>query len=252
MKKILLAVVIAWFGVSLSQTAFAKDRDNNSPGPTGGPGTNWENPPGPQGGPGASPNFRRLYRGNNPPGPMGGPGTNWENPPGPMGGPGASSNQPPFGEQGFDQWFESHPELKQKMDLNGDGTVDQTERDQAREKFQEKKKAWIEEHSEMKKKLDANGDGVIDQAERKAAHEAWQEAHPMRQDFNSNPPGAMGGPGTNWENPPGPQGGPGMGPGFGRDRDNNPPGLRGGPGTNWENPPGPRGGRGASPNRKRR
>jgi len=33
-----------------------RDRDNNPPGPAGGPGTNWENRPGPQGGPGASPN----------------------------------------------------------------------------------------------------------------------------------------------------------------------------------------------------
>ena len=31
------------------------DRDDNPPGPRGGPGTNWENPPGPIGGPGASP-----------------------------------------------------------------------------------------------------------------------------------------------------------------------------------------------------
>ena len=31
------------------------DRDDNPPGPRGGPGTNWENPPGPRGGPGASP-----------------------------------------------------------------------------------------------------------------------------------------------------------------------------------------------------
>jgi hypothetical protein len=34
------------------------DRDDNPPGPRGGPGTNWENPPGPRGGPGASPNSR--------------------------------------------------------------------------------------------------------------------------------------------------------------------------------------------------
>lgn len=33
-----------------------------------------------------------------------------------------------------------------------------------------------------------------------------------------------------------------------RDRDDNPPGRVGGPGTNWENPPGWRGGPGASPN----
>ena len=74
--------------------AFARDRDNNLPGPIGGPGTNWENPPGPIGGPGTSPNRRpiRIDRDNNPPGPRGGPGTNWENPPGPIGGPGTSPN----------------------------------------------------------------------------------------------------------------------------------------------------------------
>ena len=37
---------------------FWGDRDNNPPGPRGGPGTNWENPPGPRGGPGASPDRR--------------------------------------------------------------------------------------------------------------------------------------------------------------------------------------------------
>lgn len=34
------------------------------------------------------------------------------------------------------------------------------------------------------------------------------------------------------------------------DNDSNPPGAAGGPGTNWENPPGPAGGTGASPNKK--
>jgi hypothetical protein len=34
------------------------------------------------------------------------------------------------------------------------------------------------------------------------------------------------------------------------DRDDNPPGARGGPGTNWENPRGSAGGSGASPNRR--
>jgi hypothetical protein len=37
------------------------DRDDNPPGPRGGPGTNWENPPGPAGGPGASPD-RNMCR----------------------------------------------------------------------------------------------------------------------------------------------------------------------------------------------
>ncbi len=101
-----------------------RDRDDNPPGPAGGPGTNWENPAGPVGGPGASPDryrgpifyaypadWRRArYRGaiyvyhprracwlpdfdDNPPGPAGGRGTNWENPAGPAGGPGASPNR---------------------------------------------------------------------------------------------------------------------------------------------------------------
>jgi hypothetical protein len=82
--------------------AFAVDRDNNPPGPAGGPGTNWENPPGPKGGPGTSAD-RTVYckkhplkckdRDNNPPGPAGGSGTNWENPPGPQGGAGTSPNR---------------------------------------------------------------------------------------------------------------------------------------------------------------
>lgn len=84
-----------------SLPALAYDRDNNPPGPRGGPGTNWENPPGPDGGPGASPDrhpFCKKYpkkcdRDGNPPGPRGGPGTNWENPPGPVGGPGASPDR---------------------------------------------------------------------------------------------------------------------------------------------------------------
>lgn len=38
--------------------------------------------------------------------------------------------------------------------------------------------------------------------------------------------------------------------GWRRDRDGNPPGPVGGPGTNWENPPGWRGGPGASPDHR--
>lgn len=41
-----------------------KDRDNNPPGPKGGPGTNWENRPGPKGGPGTSLD-RGLHKGYN-------------------------------------------------------------------------------------------------------------------------------------------------------------------------------------------
>jgi hypothetical protein len=116
----------------ISGCAMAKDRDNNPPGPRGGPGTNWENPPGPRGGPGTSPNRIFRYQGSrytfvpryqsyfynpahgyfhnelgwwnqakrcwddrddNPPGRAGGRGTNWENPPGVRGGPGASPDR---------------------------------------------------------------------------------------------------------------------------------------------------------------
>ena len=83
---------------------------------------------------------------------------------------------------------------------------------------------------------------------------AWAE------DPDDNPPGPIGGQGTNWENPPGLEGGPGASPDrrvTGRhhrrhhDPDDNPPGQLGGPGTNWENRPGPQGGPGASPDRRR-
>ena len=40
----------------LEATPAKLDKDNNPPGPKGGPGTNWENPAGPKGGAGASPN----------------------------------------------------------------------------------------------------------------------------------------------------------------------------------------------------
>ena len=42
----LFAAAAALFLLSGAPAA-ARDRDNNPPGPAGGPGTNWENPPGP-------------------------------------------------------------------------------------------------------------------------------------------------------------------------------------------------------------
>lgn len=98
-------------------------------------------------------------------------------------------------------------------------------------------------------------------------------AHRGSGPHHHNPPGPVGGPGTNWVNPPGPVGGPGASPHrrpwahpvtwhaggwwywhpayrcWATDPDWNPPGPTGGPGTNWENPPGPVGGPGASPDR---
>jgi hypothetical protein len=72
-----------------ADVCLAHDRDDNPPGPRGGPGTNWENPPGPRGGPGASPD--RWWQ------PMHHRHVHWQdrddNPPGPRGGPGASPNR---------------------------------------------------------------------------------------------------------------------------------------------------------------
>jgi len=235
-----------------------KDRDNNPPGPRGGRGTNWENPPGPQGGPGASPD-RKLKKDldNNPPGPVGGPGTNWENPPGPQGGPGTSPDS-------LKQKAIVNKPWEKEADTNKDGIVDKTEMEQWKRTHPYKgnnppgpvggpgtspdslkQKAIVNEPWE--KEADTNKDGIVDKTE--AAQ--WKRAHPYK-DRDNNPPGPVGGAGTNWENPPGPQGGPGASPDrkLKKDLDNNPPGPKGGRGTNWENPPGPKGGPGASPNRK--
>jgi hypothetical protein len=118
----LIAVLVVAIGTA--STGFAKDKDNNPPGPAGGPGTNWENPPGPAGGPGAGPDVRGPYHHHsqfckkhpwhkkchyNPPGPAGGPGAGPvpppppgkyrvdrdNNPPGPAGGRGTNWENPP-------------------------------------------------------------------------------------------------------------------------------------------------------------
>lgn len=115
-------------------------------------------------------------------------------------------------------------------------------KENVQEMRQDKKELGAFKKELRQERLDRNNDGVIDEKEKKMA---------VRRDKDNNPPGAKGGPGTNWENPPGPKGGPGAGPDRWKkkDLDNNPPGAKGGPGTNWENPPGPKGGPGASPNR---
>lgn len=133
MRVLTITVLVVIGALSCAGSAMARDRDNNPPGPWGGPGTNWENPPGPRGGPGRSPDRRRIVifgqphyfvlrpggyyynasfgywhprygwwnqsakcwfdRDGNPPGRLGGPGTNWDNPPGWRGGPGASPDR---------------------------------------------------------------------------------------------------------------------------------------------------------------
>lgn len=60
------------------------------------------------------------------------------------------------------------------------------------------------------KRADKDGDGVVEKFELNC----WKKSHPKhgRRDNDNNPPGAAGGPGTNWENPPGPRGGHGSSP----------------------------------------
>lgn len=77
----------------------------------------------------------RVYatrdRDDNPPGPVGGPGTNWENPPGPAGGPGASPDRRLYA-QTWDDWFARYPAYRDRVDLNHDGLIDRREAQYAR------------------------------------------------------------------------------------------------------------------------
>ena len=92
--KALLLIAVFALGSFVSCTnrerVYTRDRDDNPPGPVGGPGTNWENPPGPAGGPGTSPD-RRAYR------------------------------------SAWDEWFVRHPTYRDQVDLNRDGYVDARE-----------------------------------------------------------------------------------------------------------------------------
>jgi hypothetical protein len=164
-----------------SQASFAADKDNNPPGPKGGPGSNWENKPGPQGGPGASPN-RHWDKDNNPPGPTGGPGSNWE------------KNDYPHGwEQGKKEGWNNPKHPKPNIDFNHDGVVDENEKKTAYEKYiapnKEKREEWKEKREDRKEKreekreawkdrVDTNDDGKVDKVERHQAREQWKENHP--------------------------------------------------------------------------
>jgi Spy/CpxP family protein refolding chaperone len=221
---ILLSLLMA---STLGAQASAADRDNNPPGRAGGPGTNWENQPGPRGGPGASPDYRRD-RDNNPPGPAGGGGTNWENPPGPAGGPGASpdrhkvftpeqreklKNMSPEQRRAYLKHLREQSLQRRDRDNNppgqaggagtnwenppgpagGPGTSPDF-RPQLTPEQREKLRAMTpEQRREFFERLREN-------------------RQDRRADRDGNPPGPVGGAGTNWENPRGPAGGPGASP----------------------------------------
>ncbi len=130
-------------------------------------------------------------RDNNPPGPRGGPGTHWGNRPGLQGGPGASRDI----RRGGPQWAAHHPEAVKRLDTNGDGRVSPEEFRQAQQVWQEKRadrlkkidqngdgklepaerqaarQQWLANHPKAAKKMDLNGDGKVDQADRQQFRE---------------------------------------------------------------------------------
>ncbi len=176
-------VLLVTASFALAPLARAKDKDNNPPGPKGGPGSNWENPPGPQGGAGAGPDRSAI----NPPGPVGGPAhgplvDKDNNPPGP--------GKPPL------------PQVLRNADTNGDGVVDVAEKKQAYE-------LWKEKYAQHPPETPP-GVPPADWKKQMPPGLAKRSGPPI--DKDNNPPGPAGGAGTNWENPPGKKGGPGASP----------------------------------------
>ena len=159
-------------------------------------------------------------RDNNPPGPKGGPGTNWENPPGPVGGPGASPDtgggssipQDAAAMGMMDSQLKEKAivdkEWERQADTNKDGVVEPFEARQWKEQHRKapsgREKSAVDTGWECM--ADINKDGVVDQTE----IDQWHKRN--KKDKDNNPPGPKGGRGTNWENPPGPKGGPGASP----------------------------------------
>ena len=157
---------------------------------------------------------------------------------------GNAVNTPSAKQERFEKFLEKHPELKEKLDANHDGSVSKEEAQQGKEQRREK---FLENHPELKEKLDQNNDGTVDKKEYKEAkqerREKFLENHPKIENrLDRNNDGSVDK--KEWR-----QGKEYRREHNGKDRDNNPPGPRGGRGTNWENRPGPAGGPGASPNR---
>jgi hypothetical protein len=103
-----------------------------------------------------------------------------------------------------------------KADTNNDGVVDEVEWNQWKKhhpKWTKKpRKHYLKKASVVDKpweaKADVDNDGKVERGELRH----WKKTHHPKKDKDNNPPGAAGGPGTNWENPPGPKGGPGASP----------------------------------------
>ena len=111
------------------------------------------------------------------------------------------------------------PWLGAKADLNNDGKIGVEEAQKAEE-------VWKQAHRERRE--ERKEDRQEKREDWKEKKEEWKAEHP-KMDKDNNPPGPMGGQGTNWENKPGPQGGPGAGPDKGMKMGGGPGGPQGGP-----------------------
>lgn len=148
-------------------------------------------------------------RDNNPPGKAGGKGTNWENPAGPKGGVGASPDRrrrdrdgnPPGPVGGAGTNWENPPGPAGGPGASRDRTF----------RWRGAPVVFVVQPS-----------GYYFHAGYGYWHPTygfWNQVDRCWHDQDWNPPGPVGGPGTNWENPPGPAGGPGASPDrFGRCR----------------------------------
>jgi Ca2+-binding EF-hand superfamily protein len=64
---------------------------------------------------------------------------------------------------------ESKDDLKKKFDKNGDGTIDETEKQAAELELRQK---WQQRRQEILRRFDKDGDGVLNEEEKAAAKEA--------------------------------------------------------------------------------
>ena len=152
------------------------------------------------------------------------------------------STQPQGNEQNqkarFEEFLSKHPKAAEKMDRNGDGSIDDMERKQGRRMMEERaRKMRAEQQQGNLNEPQSSGDSQAESNSEYSSGENSETQGEYRQDNDNNPPGKAGGPGTNWENRPGPQGGSGAGPNI------NPGGAHGGGPGAGTNPQQHRGGK---------
>lgn len=73
--------------------------------------------------------------------------------------------------------------LLEKFDKDGDGRLNEQERQAMKQKLQERREALKQDFQEMKKQCDLNGDGTLDEAEREMLREKMLQKHPDLKNF---------------------------------------------------------------------